>query len=97
MTNRLLANPDKHVVVECNPTLVETLAKNRRINQCQFTLVQAALAYGGDTVSLRGALERLPKRSGSSTELRGEVGFAGVQARRWRDFWTRTELTRQST
>jgi FkbM family methyltransferase len=51
VTNRLLANPDKHVVVECNPTLVETLAKNRRINQCQFTLVEAALAYGGDTVS----------------------------------------------
>lgn len=50
-TNKLLENPDAHVVVECNPVLLPTLKKNREINQCEFTIEPAALAYGSDTIS----------------------------------------------
>lgn len=49
--NKLQENPEAHVVVECNPVLLPTLEKNRDLNQCRFTIVPAAVAYGANTVS----------------------------------------------
>lgn len=50
-TNRLLADPRAHVVVECNPVVLPTLERNRNLNHCGFTIEAAALAYGADTIS----------------------------------------------
>jgi FkbM family methyltransferase len=50
-TNRLLADPTAHVVVECNPLVLPTLEKNRALNGCRFTIEPRALAYDVDTIS----------------------------------------------
>lgn len=49
--NRRLISPQLHVVVEANPALIPTLQKNRDKNQCQFEILEAALAYGSPTVT----------------------------------------------
>lgn len=51
ITNKLLSNPRAHVVVECNPALLQTLIKNREINRCEFSVETAALAYGCETIT----------------------------------------------
>jgi FkbM family methyltransferase len=50
VTNRLLSNPERHVVVEANPQVVPTLEANRNSNKCGFRVVNAAIAYGADVI-----------------------------------------------
>lgn len=50
--NRKLASPRDHIVLEANPDLIPTLDANRRINQCEFQIRNAALAYGGPEIAL---------------------------------------------
>jgi FkbM family methyltransferase len=50
-TNRILSKPDRHVVVECNPTLLPTLQHNRDLNGCGFSIEPHALAYGNETMT----------------------------------------------
>ena len=45
VTNKLLRDPLKHVVVEANPDLISVLTANRDRNRCEFTIVNRALAY----------------------------------------------------
>ena len=45
LTNRLLMNPESHVVVEANKYLLPTLEKNRDTNGCKFRVLNAAIAY----------------------------------------------------
>jgi FkbM family methyltransferase len=51
VVNRLLSEPRRHVCVEANPRLIPLLQSNRARNRCQFSIVHAALAYDGDSVS----------------------------------------------
>lgn len=51
ITNKLLADPYRHVVVECNPVMLPTLTDNRNLNQCKFFIEQCAVAYGSDSVN----------------------------------------------
>lgn len=53
LTNRRLRQPEKHVVVEANPTLVPLLAENRERNGCSFRIVHAALSYGAETINFK--------------------------------------------
>jgi FkbM family methyltransferase len=53
--NRKLADPTQHIVVEANPGLIETLKKNRELNQCQFRIECAAVAYGTENVQFQQA------------------------------------------
>lgn len=46
LTNRKLAAPERHVVVEANPALVPLLLSNRARNQCGFTVLPRMVAYG---------------------------------------------------
>ena len=46
VTNRMLRNPRRHVVVEANPDLISTLVANRNRNGCEFAVLNRALAYG---------------------------------------------------
>ena len=50
VTNRLLENPRRHVVVECNPIILPTLEKNRDRNKCQFLIEPVAVAYRSENV-----------------------------------------------
>ncbi|HVB62276.1 MAG TPA: FkbM family methyltransferase [Ktedonobacteraceae bacterium] len=51
IANRRLRSPDQHVVVEASPELIPTLKKNRDLNSCQFTIIEAAIAYGSDSIA----------------------------------------------
>jgi FkbM family methyltransferase len=50
ITNQLLDRPRKHIVLEANPELGPISRSNATRNKCDFTLVNAALAYGCDDV-----------------------------------------------
>jgi FkbM family methyltransferase len=49
ITNRKLANPNDHVVVEANPALIPLLEENRDRNKCSFTIESRAYAYGRES------------------------------------------------
>ena len=51
ITNKLLANPTAHVVVEANPLAIPPLTLNKESNHCEFEIVNRAIAYGVDTVT----------------------------------------------
>jgi FkbM family methyltransferase len=51
ITNKLLDNPAKHLVLEANPLVLPFLKSNRDANACAFEIVDKALAYGSDTVT----------------------------------------------
>jgi FkbM family methyltransferase len=51
ITNKLLANPAKHLVLEVNPLVLPFLKSNRDANACAFEILDKALAYGADTVT----------------------------------------------
>lgn len=42
--NKLLKNPDNHVVFESDPKIAVVLKKNRDVNNCKFKIVAAALS-----------------------------------------------------
>jgi FkbM family methyltransferase len=45
ITNRLLKNPGRHVVVEANPLVIPFLKETRDGNHCQFEILNEAIAY----------------------------------------------------
>ena len=45
VTNALLQNPQKHIVVEANPDAARILEMNRQRNGCQFSILKAAVGY----------------------------------------------------
>jgi len=51
VTNRLLRDPRKHVVVEANPDLIGVMTANRERNGCRFSVVNRALAYDSDSTT----------------------------------------------
>ena len=51
LTNRRLSHPQNHVVVEANPSLLPILKQNRDRNECQYTIVHAALSYVADSIT----------------------------------------------
>jgi FkbM family methyltransferase len=53
LTNRRLHHPEKHIVVEANPTLVPLLTQNRERNGCSFRIVHSALSYGADAITFK--------------------------------------------
>ena len=57
ITNRVLKGRRSHVVVEANPLAVPLIEENRTLNQCDFEIVNAAIAYGRETVTFTPALE----------------------------------------
>ena len=81
ITNKLLQNPTAHVVVEANPLAIPHLEGNRKLNQCQFEIVNRAIAYGVDSVTFR------PNSSmcGNSITEDGELPPVTVQTARLGD------------
>ena len=44
ITNKILTNKTRHVVVEANPFCIPTLHRNRDLNQCQFLIEHCAVS-----------------------------------------------------
>jgi FkbM family methyltransferase len=53
ITNKMLQDPTAHLVVEANPLAIPHLEQNRKVNQCQFEIVNRAIAYGAESVTFR--------------------------------------------
>jgi len=53
LSNRMLRQPTKHVVVEANPALLPILRQNREQNGCHFKIVQGALAHSVGTIAFK--------------------------------------------
>jgi FkbM family methyltransferase len=51
-TNRLLKNPNAHLVVEANPQVLKLAEKHRAMNHCNFTILNAALGYESQEIEL---------------------------------------------
>ncbi len=51
ITNRALKKGTLHVVVEANPRVISLIEENRSRNECNFELLNAAIAYGQPTVT----------------------------------------------
>jgi FkbM family methyltransferase len=51
IVNRRLHDPSAHVVVEANPNVLPILEENKRRNQCQFEILNAAIAYDRASVA----------------------------------------------
>lgn len=56
ITNRMLKNPGRHVVVEANPLAIPLLVETRDSNQCKFEILSKAVAYGVPSVTFRPTL-----------------------------------------
>ena len=50
-TNCHLNDRKRHVVVEANPRLIPSLLTNASLNNCEFSVEQSVIAYGGPNVS----------------------------------------------
>jgi FkbM family methyltransferase len=51
VTNRALADPRRHVVLEADPDLIPRLMENRSLNRCGFEILNRAVGYGAAEVS----------------------------------------------
>ena len=51
ITNKHLADPTAHVVLEANPLVIPHLNSNRMENSCSFKILNNALAYNANTVT----------------------------------------------
>jgi FkbM family methyltransferase len=51
VTNKVLKNKAAHLVVEANPLAIPHLELNRKLNRCEFEIVNRAIAYGTDSVT----------------------------------------------
>jgi FkbM family methyltransferase len=51
IANRLLDRPRKHIVVEASPRFAKIIGANAARNKCDLVLVNAAIAYGCESVT----------------------------------------------
>jgi FkbM family methyltransferase len=63
--NKRLKNPEQHIVIEANPELIPGLERNRHNNQCQFQIINCAIAQGCNEVAFNISNDTL----GSSVQI----------------------------
>lgn len=91
LTNRILHNPERHVVVEANPLAIPLMTAIRDKNQCRFEILHKALAYGASSISFRPELNlcansihhntaRGPSVTVPATTLRDIVNARGFES-----------------
>jgi FkbM family methyltransferase len=81
VTNKLLKDPTAHVVVEANPLAIPHLELNRKLNRCQFEIVNRAIAYGVASVTFRPS----SSMAGNSITADGDLPPVTVQTAQLRD------------
>jgi FkbM family methyltransferase len=52
LINSRLSNPNRHVVVEANPAMIDVLNRNRQLNACAFQVINKALGYRRESIDL---------------------------------------------
>jgi FkbM family methyltransferase len=50
VTSKHFGNPKVHVVMEANPNMIPVITRQRDLNNCNFTIIPANLAYDGAEV-----------------------------------------------
>jgi FkbM family methyltransferase len=75
ITNRAMKSPRLHLVVEPNPNVISILKGNRDRNHCEFEIMNAAIAYGQDSVTFS------PAEDWWGNALRQENGRTTVTVR----------------
>jgi FkbM family methyltransferase len=81
VTNKLLAQPSAHVVVEANPLAIPPLTVNKEANHCAFEIVNRAIAYGVDSVTFNPTVDIASNSIESDgTQLYGTEQPVTVQA-----------------
>jgi FkbM family methyltransferase len=81
VTNKLLKDPTAHLVVEANPLAIPHLELNRKLNRCQFEIVNRAIAYGVASVTFRPS----SSMAGNSITADGDLPPVTVQTAQLRD------------
>jgi FkbM family methyltransferase len=81
ITNKLLKDRTAHLVVEANPLAIRHLELNRKLNRCQFEIVNRAIAYGADSVTFRPS----SNMCGNSITVDGDLSAVTVQTAQLRD------------
>jgi FkbM family methyltransferase len=81
VTNKLLKRDTAHVVVEANPLAIPHLEHNRKLNRCNFEIVNKAIAYGVDSVTYRPSSSLL----GNSITSEGDSPAVTVRATQLED------------
>lgn len=88
MVNRLLERPERHVVVEANPFLLDLLTINRNLNRCSFQILNRVLTYGAEMAEFSLDSSFVSSRVGGSsgsmvsvptTSLEGILNEAGFE------------------
>src|SRR5262249_40687043 len=68
ITNRMLEQPDAHIVVEANPYLLDVLTTNKNLNHCRFQILNNVLSYGAETANFTVDPSFVGSRVGGSIE-----------------------------
>ncbi len=78
VTNKLLTDPTAHVVIEANPLAIPHLELNKKLNGCQFEIVNRAVAYGVGSVTFQPS----SNLCGNSITVAGDQPAVTVEATR---------------
>jgi FkbM family methyltransferase len=69
LTNRLLKYPERHVVVEANPALIEVIRNNKKRNSCGFSVENCMISsvvtnefYVGDSILMSSNVREAAKK-----------------------------------
>jgi FkbM family methyltransferase len=52
LANRIIDDPERHMVVEANPLMIPVLERNRSLNDSKFEVINRAIDYGRETTLL---------------------------------------------
>jgi FkbM family methyltransferase len=80
ITNRLLKQPDRHVVVEANPYLLDLLTTNKNLNRCSFQILNRVLAYWVDLAEISIAPMFVESRVGVPSQTMASVPTTSLES-----------------
>jgi len=93
LVNRRLVNPERHVVVEANPSLLGLLEHHKQLNAAAFTVRHAAIDYSGRaTISFRVNDDFLAGQVGAGGSSEFEVPAVTLRGLLDQPWWRRATL-----
>lgn len=82
ITNKVLADPKKHVVVEANENLIELLCRNREINECHFKVITGMVTENEKATFSAGTVFTMGRAEAGTEGVKevSTIGLVDVQA-----------------
>jgi len=83
VTNRILARPMNHIVVEANPSLIPYITINRENNRCQFKIENCAVSFDNEVEFYHGqsmVLGSLCEGAGQCVKVKG-LSFSDIESK----------------